>query len=85
MTATFVVLPPDAPLAQIAMAAGAADFNAYSYNPETGRLSVLGVTQAALDAAVASVGTAPVGPPVPPSVALWRARAALAEAGLIEA
>lgn len=49
-----------------------------------GGMHVVGVTQAALEAAAAMVGTEPRAP-VPLSVPLWRARAALAEAGLLGA
>lgn len=73
MHATALV-SEDADAGAIARAAGATQFMRMN-----GTLHVFGVTQAALDAAVAGL------PPVPASVALWRARAALAEAGLIEA
>lgn len=81
MTAS-VVIAPDADLAAIAAAAGNANPDDRGYYQ--GALYVRGVMQAALDAAVAQIGTAPL-VLVPQSVALWRARAALAQAGLLGA
>lgn len=76
---------PDSDMASVPFSDAGVSASLLALLPHTGfqviagRLYVHGVTQAALDAAMAGL------PPVPVSVALWRARAALAEAGLIEA
>ena len=81
MTAASIAVPPEADLVRIATVAGNAAMEARRY--EAGRLYVEGVTQAALDAALASVGTAAPPPVRSVTPREFRQRFTAAERGAI--
>jgi hypothetical protein len=82
MAAASVLVSPQADLVRIATLAGNGDMAARRYDGE--RLYVDGVTQAALNAALAQVGDgASTRIPVPESVTPLQARKALRSAGLL--
>ena len=81
MTAS-IEISPEADLPAIAAEAGNGAVEARWY--AEGRLYVEGVTQEALEAAAASVGTGPAAPPVPASITARQMELALLQAGLLD-